>query len=113
MGRPLRVSQGGYAYHVLNRANGRLPIFRRDGDYQAFERVLTEAHARFPMPVLAYCIMPNHWHMLLWPQVDGVLSKFMNWLTLTHTQRWHAERHNAGSGHLYQGRFKSFVIEEN
>jgi putative transposase len=57
--------------------------------------------------------MPNHWHLLLWPREDGLLSRFMNWLTLTHTQRWHAHRQNAGSGHLYQGRFKSFVVAED
>ena len=110
MGRPLRVNVGGYAYHVLNRANGRMTIFRTDADFRAFERVLTEAQERFAMPVLAYGILANHWHLLLWPQQDGLLSRFMNWLTLTHTQRWHAAHANVGTGHLYQGRFKSFVI---
>ena len=62
------------------------------------------------MRLLADCVMPNHFHLLLWPQGDGDLSSFMRWLTLTHTQRWHAHRHSAGSGHLYQGRFKSFPI---
>jgi len=113
MGRALRVNQGGYVYHVLNRANARLPLFQKDGDYAAFERVLSEAGQRFPMPILAYCILPNHWHLLLWPQRDGLLSRFMNWLTLTHTQRWHAHRHNTGSGHVYQDRFKSFVVQED
>jgi putative transposase len=55
--------------------------------------------------------MPNHWHLLLWPRKDGELSDFMHWLTLTHTQRWHAHYQNVGAGHLYQGRFKSFPIE--
>jgi putative transposase len=113
MGRPHRVAQAGYVYHVLNRANARLPVFQKDGNYEAFERVLTEAYERLPVPILAYCIMPNHWHLLLWPREDGLLSRFMNWLTLTHTQRWHAHRQNAGSGHLYQGRFKSFVVAED
>jgi putative transposase len=113
MGRPLRVNLGGYVYHVLNRANARLPLFRKDADYEAFERILTEAHERLRVPLLAYCLMPSHWHLVLWPQQDGHLSRFMNWLTLTHTQRWHAERHNAGTGHLYQGRYKSFVVERD
>ena len=113
MGRALRVNLGGYVYHALNRANARLPLFTKDGDYAAFEQVLTEACERFPMPLLGYCLMPNHWHLVLWPQQDGLLSRFMNWLTLTHTQRWHAHRHNSGSGHLYQGRFKSFVVQED
>jgi putative transposase len=62
------------------------------------------------MRLLAYCVLPNHFHLLLWPRADGDLSRFMRWLTLTHTQRWHAHRHSAGSGHLYQGRFKSFPV---
>jgi putative transposase len=111
MGRALRADAGGLVYHVLNRANARLPLFEKDGDYEAFERVLAEAQQEYGTRVLAYCVMPNHWHLMLWPQRDRELSRFTGWLTLTHTQRWHAHRHSAGSGHLYQGRFKSFPIE--
>ena len=111
MGRPLRAAPGGLVYHVLNRANGRQRLFDDDGDYAAFERVLHEAHQRIAMRVLAYCVMPNHWHLVLWPYRDGDLSRFMSWLTLTHTQRWHAYQQTVGTGHLYQGRFKSFVVQ--
>lgn len=114
MGRPLRNSVGGYVYHVLNRGNGRLAFFHKDGDYEAFLRVLTECQEQVDgVRLLAYCLMPNHWHLLLWPQEDGGLSEFMHWLTLTHTQRWHAHYKNVGEGHLYQGRFKSFPVEGN
>ncbi len=112
MGRPLRTAEGGYVYHVLNRANARMTIFEDDGDYLAFESVLRQAVARSQTRLLAYCLMPNHWHLLVWPRNDGELSQFVGWLTLTHTQRWHAHRHSTGSGHVYQGRFKSFVVEE-
>lgn len=111
MGRPLRAAAGGIIYHALNRANGRQPIFEKAGDYEAFERVLAEAHARFKARILAYCLMPNHWHLVLWPRRDGELSAFMAWVTLTHTQRWHAHHGSAGAGHLYQGRFKSFPVQ--
>jgi putative transposase len=111
MGRPLRTSLGGYVYHVLNRRNGRGAVFHKDGDYDAFERILAEALDHVPgMRLLAYCVMPNHWHLVLWPRRDGELSDFGHWLTLTHTQRWHAHYHNVGTGHLYQGRFKSFPV---
>jgi putative transposase len=111
MGRPLRLSLGGYVYHVLNRANGRRRIFHKDADYHAFERVLEEALGHVPgVRLLAYCLMPNHWHLALWPRHDGELSDFGHWLTLTHTQRWHAHHHDVGTGHLYQGRFKSFPV---
>jgi putative transposase len=114
MGRALRVSLGGYVYHVLNRANGRARIFQKDGDYAAFERILGEALEHVPgMRLLAYCLMPNHWHLLVWPRGDGELSDFGHYLTLTHTQRWHVHHHEVGRGHLYQGRFKSFPIAED
>ena len=111
MGRPLRTQAGGLVYHVLNRANRRAEIFGNSGDYEAFLRALADAQAEHPMPVLFYCLMPNHWHLVLWPEHDGTLARFVGWLTLTHTQRRHAYQHGAGSGHLYQGRYKSFVIE--
>jgi putative transposase len=113
MGRPKRAADGGLVYHVLNRANARMTIFEKDEDFAAFERVLEEAVARTQTRLLAYCILPNHWHLVVWPQADGELSRFTGWLTLTHTRRWHAHRHSTGSGHVYQGRFKSFPVEED
>jgi putative transposase len=113
MGRPLRAAPGGLVYHTLNRANARLAIFGDDGDFGAFEAILAEAVSRFDARLLAYCVMPNHFHLLLWPRGDGELSQFMQWLTLTHTQRWHAHHRTAGSGHLYQGRFKSFPVQSD
>ena len=113
MGRPQRAAEGGYVYHVLNRANARMTIFEDDDDYEAFEQILLEGVERTRTRLLAYCLMPNHWHLLVWPRQDGELSRFVGWLTLTHTQRWHARRHSAGSGHVYQGRFKSFPVAED
>ena len=113
MGRPRRAADGGLVYHVLNRANARMTIFHKPDDYAAFERVLEEAVERTKTRLLAYCLMPNHWHLVVWPEKDGELSRFTGWLTLTHTQRWHAHRHTTGSGHLYQGRFKSFPVQDD
>ena len=113
MGRAKRADDGGMVFHVLNRANARSTIFEKPEDYAAFERVLSEALDRVDMRVLAYCLMPNHWHLVLWPRRDGDLSKFMGWLTLTHTQRWHAHHRTTGTGHLYQGRFKSFPVQND
>lgn len=114
MGRPLRVAAGGYVYHVLNRANARTRIFRKDDDYAAFEQVLAEALIHVSgMRLLSYCLIPNHWHLVVWPRRDGELSDFGHFLSLTHTQRWHAHYHLTGTGHLYQGRFKSFPVAED
>jgi putative transposase len=98
-------------YHVLNRANGRLKIFKSRGDFVAFEQVLGEVLARVPMRLCGYCLMSNHWHLLLWPRGDEDVSRFMRLLTVTHTQRWHAAHGTAGIGHVYQGRYKSFPVE--
>jgi len=87
MPRRLRVAGGGYVYHVLNRAVGRMRIFARQRDFEAFEEVIAQAKERLPMRILAWCVMPNHWHFALWPRGDGDLSEFMRWLTVTHTQR--------------------------
>lgn len=111
MGRPRRIAAGGIIYHALNRSNGAREIFATADDYQAFEDVLAEAHDRIGMRTLAYCVMPNHWHLVLWPREDGDLSRFMAWITLTHTQRWHAFHRTTGLGQLYQGRFKAFPVQ--
>src|SRR5262245_2905012 len=113
MPRRLRHAAGGYVYHVLNRAVGRATLFRKAGDYLAFRQVMIQAQAWLAMPLLAYCLMPNHWHLVLWPQHDGDLSEFMRWLSVTHTQRCHAHYHTHGTGPLYQGRFKAFPIAED
>jgi putative transposase len=113
MGRPPRAAQGGIIYHVLNRANARMTIFEQDEDYAAFERILEEAVQRTNTRLLAYCVMPNHWHLVVWPRTSEELSKFTGWVTLTHTQRWHAHRKSIGSGHVYQGRFKSFPVQDD
>jgi putative transposase len=113
MGRPKRAADGGLIYHVLNRANARMTIFKKAADYEAFEGILEEAVERTHTRLLAYCVLPNHWHLVVWPREDGELSRFTGWLTLTHTQRWHAHRHSTGSGHVYQGRFKSFPMQND
>ncbi len=111
MPRQARVAPGGIVYHVLNRAVARLPLLEKPADYTAFEQVLAEAHEHHPTRLLAYCLMPNHWHMVLYPREDGELTAFVRWLTHTHTMRWHAHHGTSGTGHLYQGRFKSFPVQ--
>jgi putative transposase len=111
MPRRPRVATGGLAYHVLNRRVGRLPLSEKAADYVVLEKLLQEAHAQTRIRITAYCLMPNHWHLLLWPQQDGELSEILRWMTVTHTQRWHAHWRTAGTGPVYQGRFKSFPVQ--
>ena len=89
-----------------------MPIFKDDEDYRAFERVLAESLDRVDAPrLLAYCLMPNHWHLVVQAMRRTNLSTWMQWTSVTHTHRWHAHRHTAGQGPLYQGRFKSFPVQ--
>jgi putative transposase len=111
MPRRPRVAPGGLVYHCFNRAVARLALFETDEDYTAFERVLEEAARQHPTRILAYCVLPNHWHIVLWPRRDGELTDFVRWLTHTHTMRCHAHFRTSGSGHLYQGRFKAFPVQ--
>ncbi|MEX2306629.1 MAG: transposase [Pirellulales bacterium] len=113
MPRTARYAPGGLIYHAMNRAVARLPLFRKQAHYAAFERVIEEAHQRVPLDILAYCVMPNHWHFVLRPRSGSQLTDFLRWLAHTHTMRWHAHFHTAGTGHLYQGRFKAFPLEDD
>ncbi len=113
MPRAKRYCPGGMVFHCLNRAVARLTLFEEDENYEAFEGVLEEAQQRVPLRILDYTVMPNHWHLVLWPHTDTQVSEFLRWLTVTHTMRWHAHYQTSGTGHLYQGRFKSFPIQED
>jgi len=113
MSRPERITLGGYVYHVLNRANGRLRIFRKEADFLAFEKIVADGLSMFSMRLCGYWIMGNHWHLLLWPRGDDDLPAFMRWVTLTHVQRYHASHATIGIGHLYQGRYKSFPAQND
>ncbi len=101
MPRTARSSVGGYCYHVLNRGNGRATVFHKPRDYQAFVALIAEAGLRHPIRLLAYCVMPNHFHLALWPVDDGDLSRWMHWLLTTHARRYLAHYH--GTGHVWRG----------
>lgn len=111
MPRTARASVGGVCYHVLNRGNGREDVFHKDGDYAAFLDLMAAANERLPLRILSYVLMPNHFHLVLWPKGDGDLSRWMQWLLTSHVRRYH--RHYHGSGHVWQGRFKAFPIEQD
>jgi putative transposase len=113
MPRVARVDKAGYVYHVINRAVMRLEIFESDDDYALVEKILKDTQEETGMQILAYTIMPNHWHFLLYPQKDGDLGLFMHRFTNAHTRQVKARTKTNGTGPLYQGRYKSFVIEED
>src|SRR6185437_9078805 len=114
MPRNPRFAPGGLVYHVHNRAFGKTRLFKDDEDYAIFEQVLAEAAQREPtLQVCAYCLMPDHFHLVLWPKSNGQLSRFMQWVTMTYTQRWRSAHPKSRRGNLHQGRYKSYVIQQD
>ena len=111
MPRTARAAQGGYCYHVLNRGNARRTVFHKDADFDAFARILAEAEVRTPVRLLSWCLMPNHFHLAVWPRAGEDLSQFMMWLMTAHVRRYHQHYHS--SGHVWQGRFKAFPIQDD
>jgi putative transposase len=112
MGRPSRFVPGGYVYHVRARTADRRPLFRDEADYAAFETVLRDAADVRPVRLVSYCLMPDHWHLVVWPAADGALSGYVHWLTATHARRNRVRPGAAGTGRRYRGRFRSFPVQE-
>lgn len=113
MPRPPRADEAGGLYHALNRGNLRSTIFHNEGDYAAFEQILFEGLERYQIELFAYQLMPNHYHLVLRPAVNGEMSRFMKWVGGTHTMRYHAHYETGGQGHVYQQRYKSFPVQDD
>lgn len=113
MPRRSRDGSANVIFHVLNRAVRGTRLFETPEDYLAFERILSEAVTRAGLRLLAYCVMPNHWHLVVWPNDDQQLSKSMHWLTLTHAARWGTAKHVRGTGAVYQDRFKAIPVQSD
>ena len=111
MPRAARKLVDGGIYHLINRGNGKQRVFHKDRDYQAFTDLLADMSHRYPVDVLAWCLMSNHYHLVVKPQIATELSRGMHWFQTTHVRRYH--RHYGSSGHLWQGRYKSFVIDND
>ena len=112
MVRPRRLLPGGTVYHAFNRGSRKGPLFTSSDEYIAFERVLAEGREVRPMRIVAYCLMPNHWHLVLWPQHDGDVSRFLHWVTGTHGRRWRRSTGTEGEGAVYQSRFTAVGVSD-
>ena len=113
MPRRTRDRTAGMVFHVLNRSAKRAVLFEKPFDYRAFVMLLEKAVVRSRIALFAYCIMPNHWHLVLAPKTDGAVSSFMHWLTTTHARRWQDAHGSTGLGAVYQGRFKAFPVADD
>lgn len=102
---------GGFVYHVLNRGARRGRLLDTAADYDAFVRILREALALRPIRLLNFCAMPNHFHLVLWPETDQQMPAFMHWFTATHGIRWRIASNTVGEGAVYQGRYKAIPVQ--
>jgi putative transposase len=102
---------GGFVFHVMNRSAKQLTLFESPADYDLFLGVLQEAESVCPIRLLEYCVMPNHWHLLVWPERDDQLTPFMRWITGVHAQRWRRARGQIGKGAVYQGRYRWVAVQ--
>jgi REP element-mobilizing transposase RayT len=110
MARPLRIEFPGAVYHVTSRGDRGEPIFAGDDDRRGFLLILAQALSRFDAQILAYCLMPNHYHLVLHTRKAN-LSSFMRHVNGVYTQAFN--RRNAQVGHLFQGRFKAIVVDRD
>ena len=113
MARRARNPVDGGIYHLLNRGNCRMDLFTKAGDFQSFLKLLEQGRQRHSVRIFGYCLMDNHWHLVVSPSRGKDLSKFIGWLSTTHVRRWREHRGSRGEGHLYQGRFKSFLVQDD
>lgn len=111
MPRTARSATAGTCYHVINRGNNRARVFSRPSDYRAFVELIRAAQVRTPLRLIAACLMPNHFHLVLMPRQPGDLGRWMQWLLTTQVRRHH--RREGTSGRLWQGRFKAFPIQRD
>ena len=113
MPRRRRTSPDNSIHHILNRGNRRQTIFHKPGDYEAFMNILAETLDHVAMRILAVCLMPNHFHLVLWTRTGTDLSAYMRWAMNAHVRRHHQHYGTTGLGHVYQGRFKNFMIQSD
>jgi putative transposase len=113
MPRRPRGATGKFFFHVLNRAVDGMLLFETPGDYQRFLDILVAGMRLFPVRVFAYCLMPNHWHLVMSPCTDDALSGFMRWATAKHAQSWRRFRESEGRGAVYQGRYKAIAVQDD
>ena len=99
-------------FHVLNRGNQRQRLFRRREDFVLFRYLLAQSVEKFPVELWGYCLMSNHWHLVVSVRRIEDLSRWMHWLSNCHVRQFHCQNRTLGGGHLYQGRYKSFPVED-
>ena len=113
MPRPLRVIPDGIPQHIVNRGNRRATVFATAPDYLGFLAALADAAERTTVRLVSFCLMPNHWHLVLWPVVGKEISRYMQLVMNDHIRDLQSRHGTSGTGHIYQGRFRnSHILSE-
>jgi len=111
MPRRTRHTLNGVAFHVMNRAVRGTTLFHTHRDFQAFADILADALSRWPVQVISYQVLDNHWHLVLTCDRVADLSAFMHWFEGKHANNWAGAHHARGRGYVYQGRFKAVPVQ--
>jgi len=111
MPRPLRITIPNLPFHVLNRGNNRQKIFLDETDFQYYLDLLRRFKEELKFKFYHFCLMPNHTHFIIEPTIEGSLPKIMLKITLAHTRYFNKKYH--GVGHVWQGRYKSSLIDKD
>lgn len=110
MPRPKRHVRPDAVLHLVNRGNDRKLLFASPPEYEDFLSLLAEVRNRCPLRLLGYCLMPNHWHLLVWPSGAGEVSSFCHRLSCVHSIRHRRKTGTTGEGHVYQDRYHAFEV---
>ena len=110
MPRIARGETAGGIYHIINRGNMRMQVFDDGDDYEYFLALVKQGFKREKIELHAYCLMPNHFHLLVVPKYEKSLSRAMQWIMTSHVRHYHKK--NKTSGHVWQGRYKSFIVQQ-
>jgi putative transposase len=113
MPRRLRKTLQGTVFHVMNRAVRRNVLFECPRDYDAFVDIVVQGLRQSNVKIIAYCLMPNHWHFVVICERIAHLSKWMHWVESTHANRWNGAHGTRGTGAVYQDRFKAVPVQKN
>jgi putative transposase len=111
MPRSRRLIPPNSVIHVINRGNDRRRLFDAAAEYDEFRSLMRHALAREPVRLVAYVLMPNHWHLVAWPEAGTQLSRFLHLVCSAHAARWRWRAGSTGQGHVYQDRCHAFIVE--
>jgi REP-associated tyrosine transposase len=113
MPRKKRVTPAGFVFHVYNRGSRKGPLFDGSADYDAFTELMEEARKKYPVRIIAHCLMRTHVHLMLWPSADHAIPGFMQWLESGHARIWHSRRGTKGTGAVFQSRYGLVMVEND